>query len=822
MAIHLKKPEEELYNILQQKSLECVQELSHTIWTDFNEHDPGVTILDLLNYVLWELDYQLSFDLEDYLNTKEGGFDPQTHGLFSPRQVFPVSPVTSNDYRKLFFDLADDIEDVQITRHIPDPRSEYDCCGLYDVKIQLNIWSDNSIRRNYIRERIKECYAANRNLCESLNEIIFANWHELQIKAEIQIESDQDASVLLATIYKKAWEVLAEGMHYRQFSKQENPEEVFDGPSLTYYIIDDRSLKKERSVSFLPRLYKKIQELPGVKAIYTLDLQPADALVETYVNIRFPKKREEIEIVLIKEDKEISVNFEVVSRLLRQYRVSSKGNQYRLSDLSPYYPPPASKYRDIYKHYSVQHDFPNCYGINEWGIAPYESDQRKAQAHQLKAYLLLFDLIFAKGLKELEEFPAWMALNDFFPADENPDLSADTFLQWNELVDADRRKANEKDRIHTLREEKSKWLDVLDRLYGEDSNPSFLAHFNYYEDTDEYTMERRIRFLKEIPSWGKDRFKGINVNKVSSEGMSGIEKYIHSLLGFEGIPMHPVSNLYASYNLEVLNDTTFFNKLGWLMDYRLIVSESNKFVENQLKEINIGTIPWSDSYYTVLRQQIPFLRQGVIFESLLRGGLKKENFRQLSVSSFSPVLFHQLLFYYEKKQEWISLGRFESEEALTNIATVLHSFLRMLNKKSETFYVVEHLLLCPVPLSPEKKEEAYGSLEITDCEEENESESDRLPLDFSLSVVFAGGSVRMSDPLFRKEVEIVVRDRLPVHLDAYIMWLKPEETVVFERLYYAWREALASSIRTRINETSGKLAAFLVEIKNKREDDYDQ
>ena len=256
------------------------------------------------------------------------------------------------------------------------------------------------------------------------------------------------------------------------------------------------------------------------------------------------------------------------------------------------------------------------------------------------------------------------------------------------------------------------------------------------------------------------------------------------------------------------------------MDYRLIISESNKFVENQLREIRIETIPWSDSYYTLLRQQIPFMRQGVIFESLLRGGLKKENFRQLSVSSFLPVQFHQLLFYYEKTHEWISLGRFESEVALTNVATVLHSFLRMLNKKSETFYVVEHLLLCPVHLSPAKKEEMHDPVEITDGEEENESEG--LPLDFSLSVVFAGGSVRMSDPLFRKEVEIVVRDRLPVHLDAYMMWLKPEETVVFERLYYAWREALASSIPKRINETSGKLAAFLVEIRNKRQDDYDK
>ena len=67
MSITLKKQEEELYNILQENALKIVQQLSGQIWTDYNEHDPGVTILDLLNYVLWELDYQLSFNLEDYL-----------------------------------------------------------------------------------------------------------------------------------------------------------------------------------------------------------------------------------------------------------------------------------------------------------------------------------------------------------------------------------------------------------------------------------------------------------------------------------------------------------------------------------------------------------------------------------------------------------------------------------------------------------------------------------------------------------------------------------------------------------------------------------
>ena len=113
----------------------------------------------------------------------------------------------------------------------------------------------------------------------------------------------------------------------------------------------------------------------------------------------------------------------------------------------------------------------------------------------MKAYLLVFDLLFAKGLKELEELPDWMTLNRSLPADENPDLSNDPLLKWNVLVDKEIRAAHNAVRKRTLEGEKNKWLDVLDKLYGEDSNPAFLAGFNYYDETPEQMIGRRTDFL---------------------------------------------------------------------------------------------------------------------------------------------------------------------------------------------------------------------------------------------------------------------------------------------------------------------------------------
>ena len=101
-----------LYNRLQQHTLDEVQRLSGKVWTDFNVHDPGVTLMDIANYALTETDYKLRFDLQDYLTTKDGNFDSERFGLFSAEAVYTTAPVTAEDYRKLFYSHISSIDSV--------------------------------------------------------------------------------------------------------------------------------------------------------------------------------------------------------------------------------------------------------------------------------------------------------------------------------------------------------------------------------------------------------------------------------------------------------------------------------------------------------------------------------------------------------------------------------------------------------------------------------------------------------------------------------------------------------------------------------------
>ena len=64
-------------------------------------------------------------------------------------------------------------------------------------------------------------------------------------------------------------------------------------------------------------------------------------------------------------------------------------------------PLPRGTSRNIGSYVSIQHQFPDTYGINGNGLEETATPQRKAQAKQLKAYLLFFDQLLANYFAQL-------------------------------------------------------------------------------------------------------------------------------------------------------------------------------------------------------------------------------------------------------------------------------------------------------------------------------------------------------------------------------------------------------------------------------------
>ncbi|RME60507.1 MAG: hypothetical protein D6790_09125, partial [Caldilineae bacterium] len=89
------------YAALRRAGLARLPELT-AAWTDFNEHDPGVTILEQLCYALTDLAYRSSYPIPELLAS--GGRDPY-RSLPGPARVLPSQPVTLADLRKLALDV---------------------------------------------------------------------------------------------------------------------------------------------------------------------------------------------------------------------------------------------------------------------------------------------------------------------------------------------------------------------------------------------------------------------------------------------------------------------------------------------------------------------------------------------------------------------------------------------------------------------------------------------------------------------------------------------------------------------------------------------
>lgn len=97
--------ESEDYAFLREEGLRYMEELSGKIWTDFNVHDPGVTLEETLCYALTDLGYRTSMDMKDLIAEEGANLNQSLPPLFTARDIMTNNPVTLIDWRKLLVDI---------------------------------------------------------------------------------------------------------------------------------------------------------------------------------------------------------------------------------------------------------------------------------------------------------------------------------------------------------------------------------------------------------------------------------------------------------------------------------------------------------------------------------------------------------------------------------------------------------------------------------------------------------------------------------------------------------------------------------------------
>ena len=92
------------FQFLKKIGIEYIESLGGRLWTDYNDHDPGITILEMLCYAITDLGNRIELPIENLLAKEDGsGFGNQ---FFSASEILPNRALTPLDYRKLFIDIA--------------------------------------------------------------------------------------------------------------------------------------------------------------------------------------------------------------------------------------------------------------------------------------------------------------------------------------------------------------------------------------------------------------------------------------------------------------------------------------------------------------------------------------------------------------------------------------------------------------------------------------------------------------------------------------------------------------------------------------------
>lgn len=189
MFIRKRERTDNFYQELQERTLERLQELSGDVWTDFNVHDPGVTISDNMNYALFELQYKLELPFRSFLGMDTSRYADQ--GILPAETLFSPSVVTPEDYEELFLsdeELADSLESCSVEFHN----------GFYHIRAAVSVKNPKITTEN-IKEKIFVLFHQNRNLCEDLR------WTDIQVltKSSGRRQKKREQAVQIEAVFEE-------------------------------------------------------------------------------------------------------------------------------------------------------------------------------------------------------------------------------------------------------------------------------------------------------------------------------------------------------------------------------------------------------------------------------------------------------------------------------------------------------------------------------------------------------------------------------------------------------------------------------------------
>lgn len=784
---------------LRAELLGLVEGFAHRSWTDYNVHDPGITLGELFAFGVSEGTHVAGLPIADLRQPPEGTPAPPSPD-FPGHLTLPCRPLTLHDYRKLLIDV-DGIRNAWITTvEAPDPRVYVDCPtatltldpgtdrpslplrGFY--RAQVEIQGEPSVEQTLaILTEARSVLSRHRNLAEVFLDVSQVPVDHVGICADLVAAEGADLEDLAARIYLALETFLAPPIPFRTLDeclrRGLDPDDIFDGPLLRHGFVDPADLDAAERKSELRAsdLVQILLDVPGVVAVRKLLMtrHRAGVAVDTGEPWRLvldPSRASRLSLgasrlLFFKRDLPFLVREVEVRRKLQELRASDRRE--KQAPAQPMLPEPDARRRNIDTCRTLLDLLPLNYGVGAAGLPPSAPPLRQAQARQLEGYFLLGEL-FLSGLRtQVARLPEVISLRRSVPTlfatppsgvRDFPTLafgkSPETFA-----ADLQLEVEREPERVRRRNALADHWLARLATPY----DPFLLISSGRQHRPDpERLLGDKLRLLEHLPSLARDRAAASDLAFAAPSGrnLSGFETWLHTLLGTG-------PDLESVLQVQPVAAAPAPGSPAWR--FRILRS---------------ATEPPLDSIRTFLTAE------GATAEADLAGrsGLDPNLYR--GTGPVDGTYGFELIDAVGERLA-SSSARFPTAAARDAAIASWVAFFRGLPADFEG-YLLEHILLRPRP----------GSTRFLPVCDPNPGPGGACPQDdpysFRLTLVLPSWPRRFSDLHVREDFERVARELLPAHLFLKICWIPREKMDAFRTAWNVWRRDLAAESAGRTHD----------------------
>jgi len=638
------------YYAYRKEALLWSQKLSGKLWTDYNPHDPGITIIETLSYVLTELDYKLGFSIEDLLHSSEEkkSFQLKENALYKAEDIFSTSPVTAKDFRILLIDQIEGVANAWLL--VVDGFTDR-----FDLILQLNSKTNGESIIGHVHTLFQEY----KIFGWSLNSVRIIEKKDIILSGDFYFESEHSAEKLLATVLYEFNERLVNTQPSKNtmeqlLSKDKKLSEVFSGPKVANgFILEDELLPFHDEIH-LQVVKGALNEIEGVQVlknfavidgskIYTKIISTEDYL--PYIN---PRKKQKVNIY--NDGKPVEINVDEVDYQYNKIDQAVRRN-YLLSNekTNSFYFSTKTRNRNVATYYKLIQEFPTIYKIKGSHIR----ESQKVNNEQFENLLLPFDQFIANSMKQLAE------VSTFFSID-NQDAEYNQQIVKSDKISLTKKVELRMDFLKKRNETLSHLLQRFDISF--ERNLPDIYYGNYPK-----SLAQRIKckelLLKYLPEIGV--YRG-TMKKMEGSNLTYLTFELLLKLWIDSPPQKSLTRSVKEWNVTISNLED---------DGKIIVDDhiNDIFETNALEDIR--------KLYLYTDQPL---------ECLLSDGLKKGNY---SISRTIEDGHYGLFLSLGEKRTKNLIRKSKKRAVLVNTIREWTNRILEINQKSEGFYLLDNSLL---------------------------------------------------------------------------------------------------------------------------------